>query len=126
MSIIDPECRFTVFYVTYFNFVLILAVFKGDTHSSPSFGTSCPVFYFPSNWFLECERRVFMTEDHQTSIHSKHIAEVHDVPISVLIRPFASELDEAKVRSLMETLQVSTTCTFSVTQRPIDNIIATH
>ena len=42
----------------------------------------------------------------QTSIHGGHISEVHDVPIDVLIRPFPSELDENKVKSLMETIQV--------------------
>ncbi|XP_041974746.1 sulfiredoxin-1 isoform X2 [Aricia agestis] len=40
-----------------------------------------------------------------TSIHSAYVAEVHDVPMSVIIRPFIPELDEAKVQSLMETIQ---------------------
>lgn len=44
--------------------------------------------------------------DQDSSIHSKHIAEVHNVPISVLIRPFASVLDNVKVESLMKTIQV--------------------
>ncbi|XP_037518411.1 sulfiredoxin-1 [Rhipicephalus sanguineus] len=39
------------------------------------------------------------------SIHSAHIAEVHDVPMNVLIRPLTPVLDEAKVASLMETLK---------------------
>lgn len=38
------------------------------------------------------------------SIHSDHIAEIHEVPFHVLIRPFQSVLDEDKVQSLMETL----------------------
>ncbi len=42
----------------------------------------------------------------KTSIHAGHITEVHDVPMEVLIRPFPSELDENKVKSLMETIQV--------------------
>jgi len=40
------------------------------------------------------------------SIHSAAIEEVHEVPMEVIIRPFKSELDERKVNSLMETLQV--------------------
>ena len=39
-----------------------------------------------------------------SSIHAANITEVHDVPMSVLIRPFPPEVDEAKVNSLMETL----------------------
>ncbi|XP_059474900.1 putative sulfiredoxin [Neocloeon triangulifer] len=40
-----------------------------------------------------------------SSIHSAGIDEVHDVPIEVIVRPFKSELDEEKVKSLMQTLQ---------------------
>lgn len=39
------------------------------------------------------------------SVHSAHIAEVHDIPMDVLIRPLTPVLDEAKVSSLMETLK---------------------
>ncbi|KAJ3664662.1 hypothetical protein Zmor_000213 [Zophobas morio] len=38
------------------------------------------------------------------SIHARNIQEVHDMPMSALIRPFQPELDDAKVASLMETL----------------------
>ena len=41
-----------------------------------------------------------------TSVHSDQIHEVHNVPVDVLIRPIPSILDENKVQSLMETLQV--------------------
>lgn len=41
------------------------------------------------------------------SIHSGCIAAVHNVPISVLIRPLPSVLDPAKVQSLVETILVS-------------------
>lgn len=41
-----------------------------------------------------------------TSIHSAYVNEVYDVPMSVIIRPFMPELDENKVQSLMETIQV--------------------
>ncbi|CAF4837710.1 unnamed protein product [Pieris macdunnoughi] len=40
-----------------------------------------------------------------TSIHSAYVEEIHDVPMSVIIRPFIPELDEKKVESLMETIQ---------------------
>lgn len=48
-----------------------------------------------------------ITAGRMTSIHSAYIEEVHDVPISVITRPFIPELDEKKVQSLMETIQVS-------------------
>jgi uncharacterized ParB-like nuclease family protein len=44
-----------------------------------------------------------------TSIHSESIEEVHDVPLEVIQRPLPSEVDEDKVSSIMETLQVSDT-----------------
>ncbi|XP_050663744.1 putative sulfiredoxin isoform X2 [Leptidea sinapis] len=47
----------------------------------------------------------FSTASVMTSIHSAYVGEVHDVPISVIIRPFIPELDEDKVQSLMETIQ---------------------
>ncbi|GLH06125.1 Putative sulfiredoxin [Gryllus bimaculatus] len=40
-----------------------------------------------------------------TSIHAGLIDEVHDIPMSVLIRPFPPEVNEDKVKSLMETLR---------------------
>ncbi|XP_075989638.1 sulfiredoxin [Anticarsia gemmatalis] len=39
------------------------------------------------------------------SVHSAWKDEVHDVPMSVIIRPFMPELDEKKVLSLIETIQ---------------------
>ncbi|NXX11968.1 SRXN1 protein, partial [Podargus strigoides] len=39
------------------------------------------------------------------SIHTQHISAVHNVPMSVLIRPIPAQLDPAKVQSLVETLQ---------------------
>ncbi|KGM00010.1 Sulfiredoxin-1, partial [Charadrius vociferus] len=39
------------------------------------------------------------------SIHTQHISAVHNVPMSVLIRPIPAELEPGKVQSLMETLQ---------------------
>lgn len=102
-------CQFgpqNVYVLILFSFV----IFKGL--DSVSFYASCPTFIFPSNWFLELNRRFKMSTDQESSIHSKHIAEVHNVPISVLIRPFASVLDNVKVESLMKTIQVGyiTTC----------------
>ncbi|KAK6479274.1 sulfiredoxin-1, partial [Huso huso] len=40
-----------------------------------------------------------------SSIHSDSIAEVHNVPLRVIIRPIPSVLDEKKVESLMETIR---------------------
>ncbi|XP_014204530.1 sulfiredoxin-1 isoform X2 [Copidosoma floridanum] len=40
-----------------------------------------------------------------TSIHSSSTAEVHNVPMNVLIRPFPPSIDEKKVKSLMQTLE---------------------
>ena len=42
------------------------------------------------------------------TIHGAHISEVHNVPMSVIIRPIPSVLDEEKLLSIMTTLQVST------------------
>ncbi|NWJ09548.1 SRXN1 protein, partial [Crypturellus undulatus] len=39
------------------------------------------------------------------SIHTQHLAAVHDVPMSVLIRPIPAALEPDKVRSLVRTLQ---------------------
>lgn len=39
-----------------------------------------------------------------TSIHTSKDAEIHDVPMSVLLRPFPPEVNDEKVKSLMETL----------------------
>lgn len=44
--------------------------------------------------------------DDNRSIHSANIAEVHDVPMQVIIRPIPPVLDELKVQSLMETIKV--------------------
>ncbi|XP_062622362.1 sulfiredoxin-1-like [Saccostrea cucullata] len=92
---------------SYVNIVIFLlcVVLRNNILHSQSLSGGCPTFTFPENWFLELERRTLMSNDKQASIHSNHIAEVHNVPISVLIRPFTSVLDENKVASLMKTLQ---------------------
>ena len=41
------------------------------------------------------------------SVHSASIDEVHEVPMSVIHRPIPSVLNEAKVKSLMETIKAS-------------------
>ncbi|XP_051659384.1 sulfiredoxin-1 [Manacus candei] len=46
-----------------------------------------------------------MAEPDDRSIHTQHISTVHNVPMSVLIRPIPPELDPGKVQSLVETLQ---------------------
>ncbi|XP_043845520.1 sulfiredoxin-1 [Dromiciops gliroides] len=45
------------------------------------------------------------SESGNESIHSGSISTVHNVPMSVLIRPLPSELDQDKVKSLMDTIQ---------------------
>ncbi|KAM9751494.1 sulfiredoxin-1 [Menidia menidia] len=42
---------------------------------------------------------------HSGSIHSDSIGQVHNIPLQVVIRPFPPELDEQKVRSLMDTIK---------------------
>lgn len=41
------------------------------------------------------------------SIHTNHIEDVHEMPFHLITRAAPSELDEAKVLSLMETLKAS-------------------
>ncbi|XP_033932661.1 sulfiredoxin-1 isoform X2 [Pseudochaenichthys georgianus] len=41
------------------------------------------------------------------SIHSDSVAEVHNIPMRVIIRPIPPQLDEQKVQSLVETLQTA-------------------
>ncbi|XP_069697794.1 sulfiredoxin-1 isoform X3 [Periplaneta americana] len=43
--------------------------------------------------------------DDMTSIHAGLIEEVHDIPMSVLIRPFPLDVNEDKVKSIMKSLQ---------------------
>ncbi|XP_072487786.1 sulfiredoxin-1 [Notamacropus eugenii] len=45
------------------------------------------------------------SESQDRSIHSSNIATVHNVPLSVLIRPLPSVLDPDKVKSLVDTIQ---------------------
>jgi sulfiredoxin len=40
------------------------------------------------------------------SVHSANIAEIHEMPMSEIIRPIPSELDHKKVDSIVETLKV--------------------
>lgn len=40
------------------------------------------------------------------SVHSANVQEIHVMPISEIIRPIPSVLDEKKVDSLVETLKV--------------------
>lgn len=44
-----------------------------------------------------------------TSIHSDPNAEVYDIPMNVLIRPIPPDVNETKVKSLMDTLENPTT-----------------
>ena len=51
---------------------------------------------------LKCENLVY----DQFSIHSNSIAEIYDVPMSEIRRPIPSILDEEKVKSIMQSLEV--------------------
>lgn len=51
-------------------------------------------------------------KDENRSIHSGNIEEIHDVPMSVLLKPLPSDLNENKVLSLMETMKVKINFTF--------------
>ncbi|XP_025897694.1 sulfiredoxin-1 [Nothoprocta perdicaria] len=46
-----------------------------------------------------------MAEAEGSSIHTQHVAAVHDVPMHVLIRPIPAALEPGKVQSLVRTLQ---------------------
>nr|CAD7574248.1 unnamed protein product [Timema californicum] len=45
-----------------------------------------------------------------SSIHTGLIKEVYDIPMEALIRPFPPEVNEAKVQSLMDTLEDPSMC----------------
>ncbi|XP_043475285.1 sulfiredoxin-1 [Leptopilina heterotoma] len=54
----------------------------------------------PSNKYIGS-----IVNEKMTSIHSSENAEIHEMPMNVLIRPFPPEVNEEKVKSLMKTLQ---------------------
>jgi hypothetical protein len=57
---------------------------------------------------MTTKTEVFKSDTQEiTSIHAGLIEEVHDIPMTVLIRPFPLEVNEDKVQSIMKTLQVS-------------------
>ncbi|XP_072015457.1 sulfiredoxin-1-like [Amphiura filiformis] len=93
------------------NLVLISTLFRTATGAVSKISTSsaqCSTRDY--RWYMtmstySSDVSEASTSTLQTSIHGAHIAEVHDVPIEVLIRPLPSELDENKVKSLMETIQ---------------------
>ena len=58
------------------------------------------------NIFVRSMLLLSVIASRMTSVHSAYKDEVHDVPMSVIIRPFIPELTEDKVVSLMETIQV--------------------
>ncbi|XP_043836961.1 sulfiredoxin-1-like [Dromiciops gliroides] len=51
------------------------------------------------------EGQDWASESENKSIHSGRISTVHNVPMSVLIQPLPSKLDQDKVKSLMDTIQ---------------------
>ena len=50
--------------------------------------------------------------DEPSSIHSASIDEIYNIPMKDIGRPLPSTLDEKKVQSLMETIQVKSTFFF--------------
>lgn len=42
-----------------------------------------------------------------TSVHSAGIEQIHEMPLNEIIRPIPPQVDEEKVKSLMDTLSVS-------------------
>ena len=84
-------------------------IFRNRTQSA----WSRSYVYLPVALFLGSARFVSTSGSCQMSglkegetVHAAHITEVHNVPMSVILRPIPSVLDEKKVLSLMETLQV--------------------
>lgn len=64
----------------------------------------------PRTWFVtvmtSTSKVLKSNAEDITSIHAGLIEEVHDIPMTILIRPFPLEVDEDKVHSIMKTLQV--------------------
>jgi len=42
-----------------------------------------------------------------SSVHSAGIEQIHEMPLNEIIRPIPPQVDEGKVKSLMDTLSVS-------------------
>ena len=57
-----------------------------------------------SNGSPDCGDRHLTSEP--TSIHSALIEEIHEIPMKDISRPLPSTLDETKVESIIETIQV--------------------
>ena len=62
--------------------------------------------WFESDFKLS-DISIDLMNDNQ-SIHSSLLSDIYDIPIDVIIRPIPSELDESKVESLMQTIEVIT------------------
>ena len=65
-----------------------------------------PVFLSRGSIKMATERGDSTNSVENRSIHSDTIEEVHNVPLQVIIRPLPPVLDELKVQSLMDTIQV--------------------
>ena len=83
--------------------VILRASTTGTSGAAKGFGAKCGA---RNIWSYNMDNHPVIEANENTSIHGGHITEVHDVPIEVLIRAFPSELDENKVKSLMETIMV--------------------
>lgn len=58
-------------------------------------------------FFRQCATFISPTQStpKMQSIHSNSVKETHEMPMSAIIRPFQGEVNDDKVRSLMETLE---------------------
>jgi len=56
--------------------------------------------------FLPLISSLIRMSSSSTTIHSASINDVYNIPMKDIIRPLPSVLDENKVQSLMETIQV--------------------
>lgn len=49
-----------------------------------------------------------MSDDDGSTVHSRNIEDIEEVPMDVIIRPLVLEVNDKKVQSLMDTLEDST------------------
>lgn len=59
-----------------------------------------------STFFPLISSLIRMSSSSSTTIHSASIDDIYNIPMKDIIRPLPSVLDENKVQSLMETIQV--------------------
>nr|CAD7200289.1 unnamed protein product [Timema douglasi] len=75
----------------------------------------CRLLFNPQRVYFSTYKSVMASlpgspDNGPSSIHTGLIKEVYDIPMEALIRPFPPEVDEAKVQSLMDTLEDPSMC----------------